>query len=316
MNPPESPLSADNALELFEALERMCSSRRCAHIDNLVVAAGSEVHTRSWNEHDTERPVDTYSLTKPIVTGLVGCALQDGHLESIDVHVADFLPSARAHHSGVTVRHLLTMTMSIAGDGFLDIDRIMGLESSWVDAILSLGGERPPGAAFSYDNRTAHLTAALLETVLPEGLLPYADQRLLGPLGCSGWTWPVDTEDIPYGFGHLRVSALDLARFGRLWLNGGRHAGSRLIDEGFVMAAWRPASDGGPPEHRPYGQTWWCDADASPPVWFAAGYAGQLLAVVPSSGMVVVITGSEARLTDAAPPSYELLRKALADRAG
>ncbi|MDQ3766576.1 MAG: hypothetical protein M3346_04430, partial [Actinomycetota bacterium] len=85
----------------------------------------------------------------------------------------------------------------------------------------------------------------MLETALPEGLLAYADRRLLGPLRCSGWTWPADTEGIPYGFGHLQMSPLDLATFGRLWLNRGTHENSGLIEESFVADAWTPASGGG-----------------------------------------------------------------------
>jgi CubicO group peptidase (beta-lactamase class C family) len=64
--------------------------------------------------------------------------------ESIDARVGKFLPAAEDHHPGLTVRHLLTMTAAIVGDGFLDIDRIMELESSWVEAILSLPAEDPP----------------------------------------------------------------------------------------------------------------------------------------------------------------------------
>jgi len=311
VRPTDRRRQVKRAHELFIDLERICRRSSCGHIDHAAVAAGPTVHTRSFHGHDVDRAVDTYSLTKPVVTSLLGCALQDGYLESIDTNVAEFLPAAHDHHPGVTLRHLLSMTVSIAGDGFLDIDRVMELESSWVDAILSLPAEGPPGIAFRYDNRTAHLTSAVLEAVLPEGLLEYAGRRLLGPLGCSGWTWPTDTEGIPYGFGHLQMSPLDLARFGQLWLDGGRHGSIGLMDEGLVAAAWTPVNDGGAPEHRPYGLTWWCDVDANPPAWFAAGYAGQLLAVLPSLGTVVVITGSEARLTDGVPGSYRLLREVL-----
>ncbi|MDQ3766577.1 MAG: beta-lactamase family protein [Actinomycetota bacterium] len=149
MASPEPPLQEDRSRALFMDLEEMCGKSCCAHVDNLVVVAGSKVHTRSFHGQGVERPVDTYSLTKPVIASLVGCALEDGYLESIDVHVTDFLPAARTHHSGVRMRHLVTMTMSIAGDGFLDIDRIIALESSWVEAILSLPAEKPPGVAFS-----------------------------------------------------------------------------------------------------------------------------------------------------------------------
>ncbi len=297
---------------LFEELEHRISTDPCwAHIDHLAVD-GPETHVRSFHGEDIHRPLDTYSLTKPIVTTLIGAVVDDGYLEGIDERVAEILPAAGERHPALTVRHLLTMTASIAADGFMDIDRVMKRESSWVDDILSLPAERAPGSAFKYDNRCAHLTAAVLQRILPQPVVEYARSRLFHPLDISGWTWPTDPEGIPYGFGHFRISPVNLARFGRLWLARGQAKTETLVADRFMGMAWKPASDGGAPEHRPYGFMWWCDGDADPPAWFAAGYAGQLLAVAPSLDAVVVITGSERLLRGDEPSSYELLRQALA----
>lgn len=130
---------------LFEELEHRISTDPCwAHIDHLAVD-GPETHVRSFHGEDIHRPLDTYSLTKPIVTTLIGAVVDDGYLEGIDERAAEILPAAGERHPALTVRHLLTMTASIAADGFMDIDRVMKRESSWVDDILSLPAERAPG---------------------------------------------------------------------------------------------------------------------------------------------------------------------------
>lgn len=299
-----------NEVPLFEALVLLVEQNPIwNHLDHIVVD-GVTTHARSFHGGSVDEPVDTYSLTKPIVTTLVGCTIADGHLDGVDTRVADILPAAHRHHPHLAVRHLLTMTAAIDGDGFADIDRVMALRSSWIGEILSLPA-RAPGDHFKYDNRVAHLTSAVLKEVLPLPLPRYAETRLLAPLGVSRWTWPCDPEGIPFGFGHLQLSPLDLASFGRLWMAPANHEPTALIPERFKSAAWAPSSPGGAPEHKPYGFTWWCDVQAEPQAWFAAGYAGQLLAVLPSSETVVVVVGSESRLKGDELPSYELVRQAL-----
>lgn len=79
---------------LFEALERLVQRNPIwNHLDHIVVDRVTR-HARSFHGGSVDEPVDTYSLTKPIVTTLVGCTIDDGHLNGVDTRVADILPEA------------------------------------------------------------------------------------------------------------------------------------------------------------------------------------------------------------------------------
>ena len=121
---------------------------------------------------------------------------------------------------------------------------------------------------------------------------------------------------MPFGYAHLRLSADDLGRLGRLLLDGGQVEGRPLLEPGFLAAMTTPWTTGGPPEERAYGYQVWLDGD----LVLAGGWAGQHLLVVPSADAVVVTTGDAGfdpgpPPTDAMPadwqPALTLVRRLL-----
>jgi CubicO group peptidase (beta-lactamase class C family) len=110
-----------------------------------------------------------------------------------------------------------------------------------------------------------------------------------------------DPDGIPFGYGHLSISAEDLAQVGELWLRGGRWEGRQLVAPDYLAELARPHSGGGPPEHLPYGLLTWLDGSTL----MAGGWAGQHLLAVPAAAAVVVVTG-DPRFTFGPPPSDEL----------
>ena len=105
----------------------------------------------------------------------------------------------------------------------------------------------------------------------------YAARELFGPLGIEESSWLADPDGIPFGFGHLRLSAADLGRIGQLWLDR-RHLGRpAAAGSRFLAEMTRAHSPGGPPEHLPYGFLTWVDGTTV----LAGGWAGQHLLVLP-----------------------------------
>jgi CubicO group peptidase (beta-lactamase class C family) len=207
---------------------------------NVVVARGGEAVAQIGGDELR----DTYSVTKSVVSFLLGIAVARGDIESYEQW-----------------RPLLTMTAGLQSE----IDDIIELESGWEDAILAL--PRKPAGEFRYDNGTAHVLGCELSRALGTPLDAYAAEVLFAPLGIAEWSWPHDPEGYAWGFGHLNLRTRDLAAIGEAWRTGA------LTDPAYRADALRPHTPGGPPEHRPYGFYWWLTADGC----FAAGYAGQLL---------------------------------------
>ena len=125
------------------------------------------------------------------------------------------------------------------------------------------------------------LAGIALARALGAPLDEYASAVLFAPLAIDAWAWPRDPEGYAWGFGHLKLRTRDLARTGELWRTGD------LLDPEYRRDATRAQSPGGPPEHRPYGFSWWIGAG-----FFGAGYLGQLLWV--SGDAVVASNAGEA----------------------
>ena len=134
-----------------------------------------------------------------------------------------------------------------------------------------------------------------------QSVAAYAARELFGPLGIAEPTWLADPDGIPFGFGHLRLSAADLGRVGQLWLDRGVVAGRPLLDPAFLAEMTRAHSPGGPPEQLPYGFLTWVDGTTV----LAGGWAGQHVLVLPDVAAVVVTTGDPG-FDFGPPPTDEL----------
>ena len=111
---------------------------------------------------------------------------------------------------------------------------------------------------------------------------------LFGPLGITRWQWPTDPQGRSWGCDELQLAGRDLLKLGLLYLDGGRWEGGQLIDEAYVATATSGLLPGGPPEFCGYGLLWWVADRADPPLFFAGGYGGQYVVVVPDLDLVVV----------------------------
>ena len=113
--------------------------------------------------------------------------------------------------------------------------------------------------------------------------------------------WPTDPQGYQLGFGGLKLPSRDLAKFGYLYLNGGRWDGRQVVPAGYVAASTRRHSS--PPPGFPaegYGYQWWVTSQAGHPSFLAVGYGGQFVQVVPDLDLVVVVTSdaSQPRTND------------------
>jgi CubicO group peptidase (beta-lactamase class C family) len=128
-------------------------------------------------------------------------------------------------------------------------------------------------------------------------LAAFAEEHLFAALGVADYRWPTDPDGAPLGYGHLELRPRDLVCLGQLYLDGGLAGSKRVLPESFVTAATTPHSGGGPPENVPYGYLWWSTEDGGHPSFFAGGYGGQYVTVIPALATVVVTTGDVAVLT-------------------
>lgn len=276
-----------------------------AHVSRVVAVVGGEtVFDERYRGPDV---LNVHSVTKSVVTTLVGIAIRRGLVPSLDVPLADVLGMPEL--GGQTLRHALTCTRGVRIDGAWDVDVAITLDRGRLELLASAPAVRPPGTAFTYDNGGWMLLAAALERLVGEPLPRFARRELFAPLGVTTARLAVDPEGHVDGSGGMSISADDLARLGRHWL-----AGSPLADPGHARAMTTPTSDGGPPENTPYAMGFWVDDHG----FFAGGWGGQAVLVRPAADTVIVTTavanwtiGDGGRLVDDLPPGWRAPKELL-----
>lgn len=238
---------------------------------------------------------DTQSVSKSALAALVGVALRQGQLPSLDVRVVDVLPELRAANadpraSAITLAHLLGMTAGFAIDDAGGTARALPPEQAWARPLRS-----DPGQSFAYDNSAVTLIAAVLEKATDRKVPDYAREHLVAPLGLAE----------PSYAGGLRLRTLDMAKLGQLFLQDGAWNGTPLLPPAFVAEATRAQSKGGPPVRLPYGLSWWVPSNDT---FFASGYAGQFIWVHKPLGMVVAVTSTVSPASQQRGQAIQLIR--------
>jgi CubicO group peptidase (beta-lactamase class C family) len=288
----------------------------------LVVRHGYLVYERYWQGFDAADGQQLHSITKSIVSALVGIALGERHLTGLDQTVgellADHLPKgADPRLRRVTVRQLLTMTGGLPGDdpttgGDARRSRRLFQSRDWLGHILGRPLADQPGTTWAYSNASSHLLSAIVADATGQPTLAFARARLFNPLGINSdnaleplgghrttpadvkayghaaVAWPRDPQGYHMGFGEAKLPARDLAKLGYLYLHGGRWNGTQVVPAGYVRASTQPSSH--PGRDVGYGYQWWTTRVALHASFVASGAFGQRLQVVPDLDLVVVIT--------------------------
>lgn len=288
----------------------------------LVIHDGQIVGEWYRQDHGPETPSMLFSASKSILSLLIGAAIEDGLVSSVDALVTDYVPELAARgFDSVTIEDLLRMDSSmdyVEDDNPLGIHIRFNYTTDLRSEILDLGVRAEEESEFRYKSGDNALLGLILERALEgRALTAYLEERLWHPLGAeSAASWNVDEEG---GFERtwccLAMTARDLARFGQLVLDSGDWQGDRLLVEEWLAKSFEP---GFTPEDWPdyfsdsalsnYGYQWWLLEDGSP---LALGKAGQYLFIDPVNQVVIVRLGE-----DQGEVSWAGLMKDLATRLG
>lgn len=246
--------------------------------------------------YDRTIPSLSFSMAKSVLSILVGCALADGHLKSVDQPVTDHVPEMkRAGFEAVTLRHLLQMT---SGIDYAENDLPFGIHARFYytdrleKEILNLRLREPPGTRFIYKSGDAGLlTLALSRALGGRSISDYMQERLWIPLGMeSDASWSIDHE--PDGLEKtwccLAATARDFAKLGRLYLNRGEWEGRRIVPAAWVADSTTSSGRAGGAWN--YQQMWWLVARGRPD-FMARGHLGQFLYVNPATRTIIVRLG-------------------------
>jgi CubicO group peptidase (beta-lactamase class C family) len=237
------------------------------------------------------------SCTKSITSSLVGIAIGNGYIDSVNVPALALVPDVTPQHldenkRDMTLAHLLMMGAGLdTRDSYLH--RWQGLNemtasSDWVRYVLDLPMKAEPGTRFEYSNGVAYTLGAITHQAVGKDLLDFAGEHLFGPLGINAVEWPKGPQGVRLGWTGIRMKPLDLAKIGLLYLNRGSWNDRRIISPAWIEAATSSQIHAGTLTAN-YGYQWWIDESGC---YAALGYGGQYLVVCPEHNLVVTIVSA------------------------
>ncbi|MCM5682668.1 beta-lactamase family protein [Schlegelella sp. S2-27] len=277
-------------------------------VESVVVLRGGHVvfeYYQPGSNQDTLR--DTQSVTKSVLSMLVGIAADEGAIASLDQPIAALLPAgttvtADADRAPVTVRHLLTMRAGFAPSG-----RVSRAESDHPQYLANRPVKAPPGAEFLYDDLAANLLAIALENATRQGVSELAQKKLFGPLGIDLFDWKKGPNGHHYGSSGLRLRTRDMAKLGQLMLQQGVWNEQQLISKSYAGEAVQRQTSADQPA---YGYMWWLPpSGTASQTFFASGFGGQLIWVHKPLDLVVATTAAATASSQARGHAMKLVRE-------
>lgn len=264
----------------------------------LLVRNGDVVVDAYFYPYDGGSPHDLASVTKSIMTTLIGIAIDQGKLK-IDDPILKFFPDVElANRSSalekVTVRDLAMMANGLESTGYAhDEATLTQMENSgnWVQFALDRKVVAEPGKQFVYDSPGIHLLSAILQRATGMTALDFAEKNLFEPLGITDVTWPADPQGVTQGFTNIVMHPRDAAKIGYLFLNNGRWDGKQIVSQKWVQEATKRQVDIESDVGYGYG---WRVIPGETGEYYALGRGGQYIRALPAFDTLVVATATAA----------------------
>ena len=292
------PVSADyNKTPLPQSLQY--SLETIGTVAFLAIKNGELVQEQYWDGYSDSSLSGSFSVAKSITSLLIGCAIKEGKIKSVDQPVGDFIPSfAGSEKAKLTIRHLLTMT---SGTNFSEsysnpfsITTKIYYGTDLAETAEGVDMEKAPGSEYEYKSGNTALLGMIVEKATGKKLAAYAAEKLWQPLGAEhAALWSTDTKNgLAKAYCCFNTNARDFARIGQLMLQKGKWNGNAIIDSAYfaesITPCMIPDETGNPCNF--YGYQWWIVPD-SKGVFYARGILGQYIVVIPEQNTVVVRLG-------------------------
>lgn len=282
----------------------------------LVARHGRLAVEEYFNGWSAEQPHTMQSVTKSVVSLLVGLAASAGRL-SIDDPVTRFFPNYEPianlddRKRAMTVRDLLTMRTGLdwmenpyAGS---PLQRLNDCRCDWLRFILDWPMREPPGARWEYVSGGTILLGGIVGVATGSRLDQFASSQLFGPIGASGASWYQGLPDgLPHGGGGLSLRPRDAAKLGQLVLDQGRWQGRPVVDGRWIQQSTQRTAQGlrvWGGHGFDYGYLWWLTSDGGDIVT-ASGALGQWIFASARHQLVVVSTGDNEDSRDTAAVDF------------
>lgn len=280
-----------NKFSLTEALQE--KNKEAGTIAFLIIKNDSIWYENYAEEYGPDSKTNSFSMAKSVVAALLGKAIFDGHVKSLDQPVADFFPQ---FDKRLTLRHLASMSSGLNWDenyyNPFSMTVRAYLDENIRKMILDLQVVKTPGEEFEYLSGNTQLLAMVLEKATGMTVSDYLSQSFWKPLGMKNDAlWQLDSEEsgIEKAYCCIASNARDFARLGKLYHNFGKWNGEQLLDSVYVAESIRPQLG----DYPHYGLGIWLQEFMGQEVFYFRGVLGQYVIVLPQKDVIIVRLGHE-----------------------
>ena len=286
-------------MEFLNNLDDYIKAKRYRLVNTVVVYENDKlVFERFYNKFNENSVNLLCSTWKSILSLALGICLDKGIIKSIDEPINHYLPefaqNITPRHNFITIRHLLTMSSGIHFIGGVHYHcpmmEQMRRSKNWIAHIADVQMKAAPGTLFLYKEWDVILLSALIGKACGGLVWDIVWEHLFAPLGIIGEKWLVqnngslnynaDVENKMPEDGGDKMTAKNMAKIGRLMLNGGVWGGQRIVSEKYIADSIIPS-----PANKGYGYLWWLSYKG----YHARGFGGQEINVYPDKNIVAVV---------------------------
>ncbi|RZV56511.1 MAG: class C beta-lactamase-related serine hydrolase [Pseudomonadales bacterium] len=275
----------------------------------MILQHGAISYEQYWQGMQPNTTHLSFSVAKSFTSALLGIALQEGLIANVNDPVTRYVPSlATSGYADATLADCLQMSSGTNfdenyADENSDIFRYMqhfAMNGSTAGFIGELVSEREPGSYNKYNSMDAQVAAMVLDAALGEKTIAqYMQEKLWQPIGATHEAqWLIDGDDMELALGGLNVTLADYARFGQLFLQGGRWQTRQVVPADWVALSTTPHAPhlmpgrNNPLSNRPFGYSflWWTPIERYGDDFFASGIYNQYIYINPSKQLVIAKT--------------------------
>ena len=273
----------------------LASAKELPRLHSLLVSRdGTLVLERYYNGASATRPANVKSVAKSLISALVGIAIERRLIPGVETPIVTYFPELKRDRdqrkTTITVENLLTMQPGLESTS----NRNYGAwvqSRNWVQYALSRPMLANPGEWMDYSTGNTHLLSAILTKVTGTSTWQFANENLARPLGFTLPQWPRDPQGIYFGGNDMLMTPRQMVAFGEIYLRRGRRNGKPIVPERWIETSMVPRGRSGWSGQR-YGYGWWIRDVAGHSAFYAWGFGGQYIVVVPELELVVVATSA------------------------
>ena len=282
-----------NTKKISDSLEAF--NKKPKTVAYLVIKNDSLFFEKYYEGYGPDSKSNSFSMAKSIVSALLGKAISEGHIKSLDQPVKDFLPQLKGPYAEVVIMgDLSSMSSGLNWDEDYDAPLSLIADAYYTSDLKSLVLDQPintiPGKAFIYKSGATQLLGMAMENALDQKLSRYLNKSFWQELGAEKEAlWQVDSKKrgTEKFFCCFASNARDFTRFGKLYKDHGRWNNSQLLDSTFIAKSIRPRFESSPQ----YGYGWWLRTHNNQKVFYMDGHLGQYVIMMPEKNLIVVRLG-------------------------